>query len=370
MAAAAATELMHEIRFSGVQENGIPFVAPIEFIRAITDRKTKCGWTEATTMGHVAAALKGPAGEWYHKTIRAVEGQDVFDKVSTNFTDQFLPRFKKRYQVSSAASTIRLIDLSAQGKTEPTDTYLDRIVNALDEYRYVNTGITEIDSSVTPLSAEARAAVPAGALQEQYAAWGLDIQTKAREAAHRAVIGELAKTLLTRDLRDARLREFALEEASKTQPLINFMEAVRVRANQIALLKADSQPNSFTKKGGGKTNNRIAALGDDNENSDNDEELAAAMVAALRAAKSKGKKTNNSNKKERENKKEKGKDKRPVCAYCKKRNHSKSECRSRLADEAAGIHRESVDANETAGISMDSATERCLDLPLNWQGAC
>ena len=77
-----------------------------DFLELIKARKRTYTWSEARTMDHVQATLRGHAGRWYHKVQNGILTGSEYTAFTTNFTTGFQPKFKATSEVPDDAVVV------------------------------------------------------------------------------------------------------------------------------------------------------------------------------------------------------------------------------------------------------------------------
>ena len=313
-------------KFTGTATRFTPVTSddytPTQFVRQIEIRQRKFGWSDELTMSHVKSMFQSKAADWLFQGLLTQKSQPVWDVITSKWS-LFLPVFKAKYGITDEIRNISLSAIDGQRKNESALDYLDRTMQALHDFRFLQmvegerapvSGIGAL--SVKPISAR----VVAKLGEDRALLQDIDdaLANSEYRAAHHQfnkLLGAFAMRLLSHGFSSLHLRQEAARILRSGPDLDTFITEMEVIVHQQEL------PQQKTVK--------VAEVSDHSDATGNDSEQVDAIS---RETKKKESGANNGNSSNGRNTAEYKKNLK--CHFCKRKGHFIRECRTRMAAEA------------------------------------
>jgi hypothetical protein len=248
-----ATELLKTLLFSGdFKKDGSPSegtLLAVDFVREIKSRKGTYTWNDQRTMEHVKGSLRGKAAQWFNKTMPRLMSATEYTAFSSNFTADFLPKFKEMFLIKDTEALVDWRDISRQRANEPVDSYTTRIFTELDNLAEFVAEDAILDYTPIPLEA-AGVAIIENLTDAQQLALRPFLVTKEQADLRKCtkvtvnkMCQAIARRLIVAGVRSEELRSLAFEYHSAKKNTLDFVTTVHLAADRIA---SKSEPGSGT----------------------------------------------------------------------------------------------------------------------------
>lgn len=266
-----------------------------DFVREIDSRRISNAWTDAEAAQHAAGALRGSASKWFHDGLAM---HDNYETLKTSWV-AFKQVFEDTYRCKKQAKTVNWVDMASQRKTETLTDYMTRVISSMREDTKLTEALTLQAGVVTAAWLETINALTEAqqlhvnnAIQAGFAA--------GRRNSAKTMFTSQSKQIIASGASDSRIRVYA-GIARATYPdddIYTFNK--RLAMHEQTLI------NSATANGG---HPKPATAGNSGNSRRNGKvhEAEGEVDAAGQPKK--------------------------VCSYCKKKNHTESVCRKKIADQ-------------------------------------
>ena len=337
-------------RFTGTATRFTPVSSddytPTQFVRQIEIRQRKFGWTDELTMSHVKSMFQSKAADWLFQGLLTQKSQPVWDIITSKWS-LFLPVFKAKYGITDEIRNISLSAIDGQRKTESALDYLDRTMQALHDFRFLQMqegerapvgGVGAL--AVKPVSAQVVAKLEGN--REMIKDIDDALANSEYRAAHyqfNKLLGAFAMRLLSHGFTSLHLRQEAARILRSGPDLDTFVTEMEVIVHQ------QEVPQQRTVK--------VAEVSDHSAVSDKyDDESVDAISQDSKKKESGGNVSQDSKRKESGGNGNNGHGRNTAeynsghgrntaeyknnlkCHFCKRKGHFIRECRTRLAAEA------------------------------------
>ena len=289
-------------------------LSPFLFVREINNCIAKYGWSEETTMNHVATMLQGDAAEWFHKGLPTERSLPGFEAIRKSWT-AFLPIFRANYAIEEDIYNLSVTSaLDAQRKGETPLAYVQRIILAMADFEFARytagqraPANQEGCMQVRPVPARVVTKLETEANLQEVDMCIANGEFRGALDQYRILIDVMTQRVIACGFLSVALREEASKLLRAKPDLGKFAEEMR----KIIRQKEAANPNVAAQRQA-TTKTKVAAI------DTQDEEEADTDVNAI-------KKTEDGRTNFKKNLK---------CHYCKRKGHFLVECRTRLANEA------------------------------------
>ena len=313
-------------RFTGTATRFTPASSddytPTQFVLQIEIRQRKFGWTDEATMSHVKSMFQSKAADWLFQGLLTQKSQPVWDVITSKWS-LFLPVFKAKYGITDEIRNISLSAIDGQRKNESALDYLDRTMQALHDFRFLQM----VEGERAPVGG-------VGALTVK----PVSAQVVAKLENDRALIKDIDDALANSEYRAAHYQFNKLLGAFAMRLLSHGFTSLHLRQESARILRAGPDLDTFVtememiihqQEVPQQKSVKVAEVSDHSEatvNNDNE------SVDAISNGKKKESSGNNGNSSNGRNTAEYKKNLK--CHFCKRKGHFIRECRTRMAAEA------------------------------------